>query len=109
MYIWAGISTKGATDIAIFEGNMNAKFHQDLLTGGLLPFVRDHYPHGQYRFMQDNDPKHTAKSTRRFFQQNQIPWWKTPPESPVKTFKCIMIITYCGGQAINKMTFERQE
>ena len=39
--------------------------------------------HGErYRFMQDNDPKHTSKCARTFFAANRIDWWKTPPESP---------------------------
>ena len=32
--------------------------------------------------MQDNDPKHTSKCAREYFEQNAINWWKTPAESP---------------------------
>ena len=32
--------------------------------------------------MQDNDPKHTSATARRFFSEEEINWWKTPPESP---------------------------
>ncbi len=35
-----------------------------------------------HRLMQDNDLKHTSRLAREFFEQNQINWWKTPPESP---------------------------
>jgi transposase len=32
--------------------------------------------------MQDNDPKHTSRLAKAFFSDNNINWWKTPPESP---------------------------
>ena len=33
--------------------------------------------------MQDNDPKHTSRSTKKkFMDDNNINWWKTPAESP---------------------------
>ena len=47
----------------------------------LLSFVIGVHPHS-YRFMQDNDPKHTSKLDCRFLLRNKITWWKTSPESP---------------------------
>ena len=32
--------------------------------------------------MQDNDPKHTSRAAQQFFAENNINWWRTPPESP---------------------------
>ena len=32
--------------------------------------------------MQDNDPKHTSRAAKTFFEENGINWWPTPPESP---------------------------
>ena len=32
--------------------------------------------------MQDNDPKHTSRMANSFMLDNNIFWWKTPPESP---------------------------
>ena len=32
--------------------------------------------------MQDNDPKHTSRLARAFFEDNGVHWWKTPAESP---------------------------
>ena len=31
--------------------------------------------------MQDNDPKHTSRRAKKFFEDN-INWWRTPPGSP---------------------------
>ena len=32
--------------------------------------------------MQDNDPKHTSRAAKAFFDQNGVNWWHTPPKSP---------------------------
>jgi len=29
-----------------------------------------------------NDPKHTSRRSREFFEEKGINWWRTPPENP---------------------------
>lgn len=83
VHVWAGISVKGATDIIIFDGIMRSEFYcEEILQNGLLPFVNKAFPDGEYRFIQDNDPKHTSGFTKRYMEANNIPWWPTPAESP---------------------------
>jgi len=60
---------------------MDSVAYQDILSRFLLPFVHNKYPEG-YRFMQDNDPKHTSRSTLQWIERNEVNWWRTPPESP---------------------------
>ena len=79
--MWAGISLSGPTKICIFEGVMDAKLYVEILQSTLLPFIAEKYPRG-HRFMQDNDPKHTSRLARSFFEHNSVNWWKTAPESP---------------------------
>ena len=61
---------------------MDSSAYQEILSRFLLPFIRDKYPDG-HRFMQDNDPKHTSRSTTEWIARNGVNWWRTPPESPV--------------------------
>ncbi len=53
----------------------------------MMERVEDLFHGEKYRFMQDNDPKHTSRRARAFFEENGIDWWKTLPESPdLRTF-----------------------
>ena len=81
VHVWAGISKRGATQVCIFEGKMDAPFYVEILSHYLVPFIQSEFP-STHRLMQDNDPKHTSRLSRQFFEQNEINWWKTPPESP---------------------------
>ena len=60
---------------------MDANLYIEILRTTLLPFINSKFPRGHY-FMQDNDPKHVSRLAQDFFRNNNINWWKTPPESP---------------------------
>ena len=62
----------------VCKSDMNAP---DILQHTLLPFIQCVYPDG-HRFMQDNDPKHVSNMGKDFLDDNNITWWKAPPESP---------------------------
>ena len=81
VHVRAGISWRGATNVSIFEGTMNADLCINILDNFLVPFIQTIYPDG-HKFMQDNDPKHTSRRSREFFEEKDINWWLTPPESP---------------------------
>ena len=81
--MWAGISKKGATAACIFEGIMTAPVYCDILERTFLPFIQEKFPPpNSYRFMQDNDPKHTSHVAKEVFASKNINWWCTPLESP---------------------------
>lgn len=79
--VWGGISSRGATDVVIFTGIMDAQLYTRILSTALIPFMNKH-PTVSFRFQQDNDPKHTSRVARDFFTTHGVNWWKTPAESP---------------------------
>ena len=40
----------------------------------LLPFIEKTFHGCEYRFMQDNDPKHTSQKAREFNEEGGINW-----------------------------------
>lgn len=66
--------------VSLMESWMPPLFVQ-IIEGTLLPFVRNVYP-ASHSLMQDNDPKHNSKMGKKFLEDNNVNWWRTPPESP---------------------------
>ena len=65
----------------MFTGIMNAQRLGEILKAGLLPFIREQFSDG-HRLFQDNDPKHSSHYIENFFEENNVEWWPSPPESP---------------------------
>ena len=80
VHVWAGITIRGRTGVCIFGGIMRVPLYAEILKETLLPFINRFCP--DHRYMQDNDPKHTSRLVKAFFDSNGVNWWRTPPESP---------------------------
>ena len=79
--VWAGISSRGATNVVVFTGTLTATWYVDILEAALIPFLDEVYPDG-HRFQQDNDPKHTSRYAKDYIEEKGVNWFKTPASSP---------------------------
>lgn len=66
----------------IIEGKINGAMYMEILEKNLLPSTRTVRMRRGWVFQQDNDPKHTAKVTRNWFQRKRIKVLGWPSQSP---------------------------
>ena len=81
VHVWAINSARGATKVCIFDQTMDATLYIEILQGFLLPFIEEKLQGSGYRFMQDNDLKHTSKKAKKLYEHQGINWWPTPVSS----------------------------
>ena len=79
--IWGGISKRGTTTIALFGGTSTTTMYRKVLDASLFPFIDQVYS-DSFRLMQDNDPKHTSRYIKTYFEMKKLNWWKAPASSP---------------------------
>ena len=60
---------------------MDAPLYVQILKNFLVPFIDKAFERTNYRFMQDNDPKHTSRFAKAFYEKEGINWWPTPASS----------------------------
>lgn len=80
--IWACFSSYGVGNLVPIEGIMTADTYIDILNENLEESVLKMDLDEEWMFQQDNDPKHTAKKTKQFFQSCKIEVLEWPPQSP---------------------------
>lgn len=80
--LWGCMSSAGVGNIHFIEGNMNQYMYLNILRQHLGASAEKLGINGNYRFYQDNDPKHTAYRVRSWLLYNCPQVVKTPPQSP---------------------------
>lgn len=80
--IWGCMSAQGLGRLHFVEGTVNAVEYQNILQTSLLPSIPSLKHHNTYTFQQDGASCHTAKSTKAWFNRNQIPTMEWPSSSP---------------------------
>ena len=80
VHVWAGMSIRAKKVVCILDGIMHVPLYAEILKETRLPFINHFCP--DQRYMQDNDPKHTSRLVKAFFDSNGVSWWRMPPESP---------------------------
>ena len=61
--------------LAIIEGTMNSKVYQDILQENIRAAVHDLKLKRVWVMRQDNDPKHTSKSTKEWLKGRTFVFW----------------------------------
>ena len=83
LMMWGCMAWDGPGFISHIEAGLDAKLYIEILDE-CVPLTQEYYGiHPEEMiFQQDNDPKHTAKITRRFFEDNEYVVLMWPPNSP---------------------------
>ena len=82
VHLWVSISQRGAMPTVIFTGTLASIWYcHNILEKDLLPFLKEAFAN-HHQFQQDNDPKHCARYTSKFYAEKGVNLWKTLAESP---------------------------
>lgn len=80
--VWGCFNWNGTGSLHFIDGIMRADDYIEILESELVQSVVGLEIESSFIFQQDNDPKHTAKKTRKFFDENFIKVLNWPPQSP---------------------------
>jgi hypothetical protein len=81
--VWGCVSSRGVGNLCLIDGVMDSSYYQDILEDNMLESAAEHFGDGPFIFQQDNDPKHTSKSTTVWLAGNNIqllPWCSQSPD-----------------------------
>jgi transposase len=80
--VWGAFSSRGTGSLCKIDGIMDSAYYQDILEDNLPDCVQDLFGSKKWILQQDNDRKHTSKSTSTFLDNlgyNRLAW---PSQSP---------------------------
>jgi len=83
VFIWGCFTSHGVGYLCKIDGKLNAELYRQILSEDLMGTLQ-HYELStdDIIFMQDNDPKHTAILTKKWFEDNNVELLPWPPQSP---------------------------
>ena len=81
LMVWGCFSANGPGSIHRNDGIMDRFKYKNILKDVMLPHAEWNMPI-KWVFQQDNDPKHTAKVVKQWFQDNHLSVMDWPPQSP---------------------------
>ena len=80
--VWGCFAASGPGRLAVINGNMNSLVYQKILKENVRPSVRELKLKRTWVLQQDNDPKHTSKSTTEWLKKNKMKTLEWPSQSP---------------------------
>ncbi len=80
--IWAAMSSAGVGPLCFLKSTVNAAIYQEILEHFMLPSADKLYGDADFIFQQDLAPAHTAKATKRWFDDHGVTVLDWPANSP---------------------------
>jgi hypothetical protein len=80
--LWGCFAAAGTGNICVIEGIMNSEGYQRILTDNVKQSAIKLHLGRAFVFQQDNDPKHTSKSTQKYFATQKLRVLEWPSQSP---------------------------
>ena len=80
--IWGFFSAKGVGKISVIYGKTNVQMYKQILQENLMSSIDSLDLPSGYIFQQDNDSKHTTKSTKKWLSENNVNVLQWPSQSP---------------------------
>ncbi len=80
--LWGCICAAGLGHAELYEGALNSVRHRDILRHSLIKSFKVFYPHGPWRFQQDNARFHTTGETITYLHGQGVTWFEWPAWSP---------------------------
>jgi hypothetical protein len=75
-------SAAGTGKLIRIEGKMNGAKYRETLDENMLQSTQDLQLRQRFTFQQDNDPKHTAKTTQEWLRDKSLNVLEWPSQSP---------------------------
>ena len=79
--VWSSFSWCGVGPLHRIQGTIDQHMYKEILENIMLPYAEENLPL-VWKFQQDNDPKHTAKSVKMWFYAKKINVLEWPAQSP---------------------------
>lgn len=79
--VWGAFSGHGVGPIIKIDGQMDQFVYKNIVSNTMIPYAEENLPL-RWRFMHDNDPKHTSRLVKRCLEQNNVDVLKWPAQSP---------------------------
>ncbi len=80
--IWAAMSSAGVGPLCFLKSTVNTAIYQEILEHFMLPSADKLYGDADFIFQQDLAPAHTAKGTKRWFNDHGVTVLDWPANSP---------------------------
>ena len=83
LMVWGCMGWNGVGKLIEVKGKMDAEQYCEILEDGLVEsFETLEMEEEEHYFQQDNDPKHTSKKAKKWFEDNNIEVISWPAQSP---------------------------